>query len=101
MAVPWEFLKEPIYALGEFSMYFAFLFLLVSLVLFGVSIFAFRKKPSRKLGVVSAAFGLFFFKAVLVFLDYFFSPGFFMNYAVQAFFDLVILILLFVSLLKN
>jgi hypothetical protein len=101
MVVPWEFLKEPIYALNEFSMYVAILLLLVALVLFSISLLAWKKKSSRRLLIVSAAFGLFLFKAVLVFLDYFISPGYFMNYAIQGFFDLGILILLFVSLLKN
>lgn len=101
MSVPWEFLKEPIYALGEFSIYFASLFLIVAFILFIISVLAFRKKSSKKLLIVSTAFGLFFFKSILVFLDYFFSPGVFMNYTIQSLFDLIILILLFISLIKN
>lgn len=101
MVVPWEFLKEPIYALDGFKMYFAILFLIVALILFTISILALRKKSSKRLMVVSVAFGLFFTKSILVVLDYFFSPGYFMNYAVQVFFDLGILITLFVALLRN
>ncbi|NMA44486.1 MAG: hypothetical protein GX950_01580 [Candidatus Diapherotrites archaeon] len=101
MGVPWEFLKEPIYALNEFQMYFAILFLIVAFVLFVISILALRKKTSKRLMVVSATFGLFFTKSILVTLDYFFSPGYFMNYTVQVFFDLTILTTLFIALLKK
>ncbi len=101
MVVVWEFLKEPISYLGQFSVYIAILFFLVAIVLFLISLLAWKKKPSKKLLIVSVAFGLFFIKSILVVLDYFFSPGYFMNYAIQGFFDLIILTILFVSLLKK
>jgi riboflavin transporter FmnP len=101
MVVPWEFLKEPVDLIGQFVMPVNVLFFIVAGLLFAISFLAWKKKGSKKLLVVSAAFGVFFLKSVLMILDYYLSPGYFMNYAIQGFFDLIVLVLLFLAVLKN
>ena len=58
MGVPWEFLKEPIYALNELNV-FCNIVSNSRFVLFVISILALREKTSKRLMVVSATFGLF------------------------------------------
>ncbi len=101
MSVPWEFLREPMNLVSGFSMPINVLFFIVAFFLFAISFLAWRKKPSQKLLLVASAFGIFFLKSVLMVLDYFLSPGYFMNYAVQGFFDLVILGLLFIAIFRK
>jgi hypothetical protein len=100
-AAPWDFLR-PVY---EFAAVFTFLFVwllaIVSIVLLLISIKALRKKHSRRLLLVSGAFGLFALKSVLNLVDFYFSPGFFMNFSVQGLFDLLIILALFIALFKE
>jgi len=100
-AAPWDVLREPVAWLGTFEPFTSWALLIVSLGLFGVAVLALKKKSSSKLKWVGAAFGLFFLKALLVVLDLYVSSGNFMNYAIQGFFDLIILGILFVALFRK
>jgi hypothetical protein len=101
LVAPWDFLREPVNIIAGVAMPVNFLFFVVALILFGISFLAWRKKGSRKLLLVSASFGLFLAKSILMLLDYFVSPGVFMNYAIQGFFDLLILLALFLALFRE
>lgn len=101
MSVPWEFLREPMNLINSFSMPINVLFFIVAFFLFAIAFLAWKKRPSQKLLLVASAFGIFLFKSLLMVLDYFLSPGYFMNYAIQGFFDLVILALLFAAIFRK
>jgi len=101
LAAFWDFLREPVNMIAGLSMPVNVLLFIVALVLLGVSLLAWKKNKSKRLLLVTISFGLFFVKALLSLLDYFVSPGIFMNYAIQGFFDLVILVFLFVALFRK
>lgn len=101
MAVPWEFLREPVAVISTFAPLFDWLVLIVAGVLLGIAIMAYKKSKSRSIFWVGVAFGLFSLKALLVVLDYYVSPGYFFNYAIQSFFDLLILGCLFLALFRK
>jgi hypothetical protein len=74
---------------------------LVSLGLLIVAVLAVKKKGSKRLMLVAGAFGLFFIKSALGLIDLYISPGIFMNFAVQGFFDLLIIGAFAIALFKN
>lgn len=100
-AEPWDFLREPINWLWVVEPLVLWVLLFVALGLFVISILAYRKKRSEKLAWVSAAFGLFFLKALLLVIDIYYSPGDFVNKAVAGFFDLLIIGSLFIGLFRK
>lgn len=101
MVLPWEFLKEPVDLIGQFALPINALFFIVAGLLVVISFLAWRKKGSKRLLLVTGAFGVLFLKSILMLLDYFLSPGYFMNYAIQGFFDLLVIVMIFVALKKN
>jgi len=100
-AAPWDFLRGPIQWIGLAEPVIVWLMLVVSAVVFGIALLAVRKKYSARLVLVSIAFGLFFLKSLLIMLDVYASPGNFMNYSLQSFFDLLIIGCLFVALFRK
>ncbi len=101
LAAPWDFLKGASDIANIVNPVVAWVVLFIALGVALVSILAFRKKKSKRLLLVSAAFGLFFIKTVLNLADLYLSPGTFMNLGVQSIFDLVIIGALFVALFKK
>ena len=101
LAAPWDILREPMIEIAKLSPIFIWALFVVSLILLFISIKAMNKKKSERLAWVTAAFGLFSIKAFLVLADLYLSPGNFMNGSIQAFFDLLILGVLFVALFRK
>lgn len=101
MVAPWDFLREPAVWVGFIEPITLWVLLLVSAGIFGISVLAYKKKPSSRLKWISAAFGLFGFKSLLLVLDIYFSPGNFMNNSILGFFDLMIMIGFFVALFRK
>jgi hypothetical protein len=97
-AEPWDFLRAPINWIELVSPAVVWLMLVVSAVIFCIAILALKKKYSQKLLFVAAAFGLFFLKSLLIVIDQYVSPGNFLNYGIQAFFDLLTIGCLFIAL---
>ena len=100
-AAPWDFLRGPVQGLVVAEQVIVWLLIIVSAVLVCISVLAWRKKNSAKLGFVSAAFVLFFLKSLLLALDLYVSSGNFFNYSVQSLFDLLIVGCLFVALFRK
>jgi hypothetical protein len=101
VVAPWDFLREPASLIGLIEPGTLWVLLVVSIVLFGISILALRKKSSPKLRWICGAFGLFFAKSLLLVGDIYFSPGEFMNKAIIGFFDLCIMLAFFVALFRK
>jgi len=101
LAAPWDFLRGATETAQIISPVVAWIVLAIALGVAIVSILALKKKKSRRLLFVSAAFGLFFIKTILNLVDLYVSPGTFMNLGVQSVFDLVIIGALFVALFKK
>ncbi|MFH1588731.1 MAG: hypothetical protein ABIA76_05330 [Candidatus Diapherotrites archaeon] len=74
------------------------LVMVLSFVIFFISVKAYLKLKSSKLMFVSIAFGLFALKWVLKVLDLFLSPGLFFGDASENVFELLILASLFYAL---
>ena len=100
-AEPWDFLRTPINWIDLVQPAIVWLMLVVSAVVFCIALLALKKKFSRKLAFVGAAFGLFFLKSLLIVIDQYVSPGNFLNYGIQAFFDLLTIGCLFIALFWN
>lgn len=100
-AEPWDFLRTPANWIDFVQPGVMWLMLVVSAVVFCIALMAVRKKYSAKLAFVSAAFGLFFLKSLLIVIDMYYSPGEFMNQGIQAFFDLLTIGCLFVALFRK
>ncbi|MFA6268392.1 MAG: hypothetical protein WCW13_05965 [archaeon] len=97
----WDFLREPIVWVQVIEPLTLWVLFLVSIALIGVSILALKRKSSPKLKWVTAAFGLFFVKSLLMIIDQYASPGDFMNKSIQGFFDLLIMISFFIALFRK
>lgn len=100
-AVPWDFLRGPVELIGSFSLILAWLLFFVSIALASISVLAYKKKKSHITFFVGIAFGLFFAKSFLIVMDFYVSSGNFFNYAIQSFFDLIIIVSLFVAIFKK
>jgi uncharacterized membrane protein len=100
-AAPWDFLRIPIELASTINPIVIGLLVIVSLIVMLISLIALKKRKTQKIAFVSLAFILFFIKAVLVLTDLYFSPGIFMNFAVQGFFDLLIVASLFMALFRK
>jgi hypothetical protein len=100
-SAPWDFLREPVNLVGSFSLILAWVLFFVSISLLGVAILAYKKKRSHATLFVGIGFGLFFSKALLIVMDYYLSNGNFFNYAIQSFFDLAIIVSLFIAVFKK
>jgi len=100
-AAPWDFLREPMNEIALINPITSWVVLLVSAVLFCIAILAYKKKNSPRLAWVALAFGLFFIKRLLIVIDLYVSPGTFMNDAVQGFFDLLMILALFVGIFRK
>ena len=73
-----------------------------SIGLFSVSILSYYKSKNRKLMFVSTVFLLFFIKGVVLSLSLFFSDlNIILTIPILAFFDLIVLFLLFIATLKK
>ena len=102
MAVhPWDFLRP----LADYALTLEPVIkpvvLLFSIAMFLVAFFAYRKNPSRKLLFVAGAFFFFALKWAVKVIDLFFSPGNFLADSSESVFELVILALLFVAILRK
>lgn len=100
-AAPWDFLRPATEIANVINPIIVWGLGIISLVLFLIAVKALRKKSSKRLMLVTLAFGLFALKSVLNLMDLYFSPGIFMNFAVQGFFDFFILVALFIALFKE
>jgi hypothetical protein len=100
-AQPWDFFRPLIDITQIFSVAISSVALVVSAVILYVSILAVKKNPSKKIKIVFLAFGLFFLKLLFSFLDIYLSPGDFMNGAIRSFFDLAIMVCLFVAIFQK
>jgi hypothetical protein len=101
LAAPWDFLRGATETATVVNPIIAWIVLIIALGVALVAVMALRKKKSKRLLLVSVAFGLFFLKTVLNLVDLYFSPGTFMNLGVQSIFDLVIIGALFIALFKK
>jgi len=101
MSAPWDFLREPINFVGIIEPFTLWVLLVSSIGMLGIAILALKKKSSSKLKWVAGAFGLFFLKSALMVVDYYFSPGDFMNKAILGFFDLCIMVAFFIALFRK
>jgi len=100
-AAPWDFLRPVVGVAEGLDVVVSFVVLLVSLAIAAIAGMAVRKKKSRRLWLVFAAFGLFFVKLLLNFVDLYMSPGRFMNNAILGVFDLLILAALFLAIFRK
>jgi hypothetical protein len=100
-AAPWDFLKVIPQLAGDLNPIIEWLLLIASFSVLFISATALKRKRTQKLAFVTMAFGLFFLKSVLNLVDLYFSPGFFMNFAVQGAFDFLILVSLFIALFRK
>lgn len=100
-AAPWDSLRGPTGVIELVEPLVVWLLLIVSAAVMVVAVLAVRKKYSARLAWVSAAFGLFFIKSLLIVLDLYFSPGNFVNYSIQSLFDLVAIGCLFIALFRK
>lgn len=100
-AAPWDSLKIIPDIAVQLNLVVEWLLVIVSLLVLSISAIALKKTKSQKLAFVTIAFGLFFLKSVLNLIDIYFSPGFFMNFAVQGLFDLLIIASLFIALFRK
>ena len=101
MSAPWDFLREPAIWVGVIEPITLWGLLVVSAILFGISLLALKRKNSSKLKYVAGAFGLFFIKSLFMVVDVYFSPGEFMNNAIVGFFDLLIMVGFFIALFRK
>lgn len=74
---------------------------LLSVALLAISLIAYRRTKTRRLGFVSLAFFLFAVKWALKVVDLAVSPGEFFHRAVENVFELAILASLFIALFKK
>ncbi len=100
-AAPWDFLRGPVNEIALANPITAWIVFLVSIVLVAIAVMAFNRKKSPRLAWVAAAFALFFVKRLLIVADLYVSPGTFMNDALQGFFDLLMIITLFVGIFRK
>jgi len=100
-AAPWDFLRPATEVANIINPIIVWGLGVISIVLLLISIKALRKKSSKRLMLVTFAFGLFALKSVLNLIDLYLSPGVFMNFSIQGFFDFFILVSLFVALFKE
>lgn len=100
-AEPWDFLRDPANQIAAANPIIAWIVFLVSLVLVCIAVLAFKRKNSPRLAWVAAAFALFFVKRLLIVIDIYISPGDFMNVAIQGFFDLLMILALFVGIFRK
>lgn len=98
---PWEFLRPVVEAANAWSPVIIGIVLVISAFLFVIAFLAYKKTKSKKLLWILAAFGLFVLKRVLYFIDLYFSPGIFMNLAVESVFDLLILASIFMAIFRK
>jgi len=100
-AAPWDFLREPANQIVFVNPITAWIVFLVSIVLVLIAVMAFKRKNSPRLAWIAAAFALFFVKRLLIVVDLYASPGVFMNDALQGFFDLLMILALFVGIFRK
>ncbi len=97
----WNFLRPFENAAESLAVWSTLIVLLMSAVLFAISIKAYAKNPSGRFLLVTLAFGLFCVKFLLKFLDFYYSPGHFFSQASQNVFDFFVLLAMVASLLKK
>ena len=100
-AAPWDVLQVPVAVANTLDPVVTWIVFLVSLVLVSIAALAYRKSRSPKLAWVLAAFALFSIKRLLNLVDLYFSPGDFMNVAIQGVFDLAVMACLFIALFRK
>jgi hypothetical protein len=98
---PWDFLREPVNFVGLIEPFILWVLLIVSIAMLSIAVLALKKKSSLRLKWVMSAFGLFFVKSFLLLVDFYFSPGNFMNQSLLGFFDLCIMVAFFVALFRK
>lgn len=101
MSYAWDFLRP----ITEFASHIDPLIKgIVTLLAFGfflVAFAAYKKNPSQRLMLVTAAFFLFAIKWAIKTIDLFFSPGSFLADSSENVFELLILGLLFSAIIKK
>ncbi len=100
-AAPWDPLRPVAEFLTQVEPIIMIVVLLASAALLVLAVLAYNKSKSKRLMLVALAFGLFFLKLLLNFIDLDASPGRFMNPAIMGFFDLAVLVVLFYALIKK
>lgn len=100
-AKPWGFLRFPVEVAQIINPIVVWLVIIFSSIILLIAFLSFRKKNSKRLLLVFIAFSFIFFQSFLNLIDFYFSPGVFMNPAVQGVFDLIIISALFIALFKK
>ena len=100
-AAAWDVFRIPVEVATALNPVVMGVLFLVSLAILIIAILALKKKKSKRLMIVAVAFGLIFVKSSLGLLDLYVSPGIFMNFAVQGFFDLLIVGAFAIALFKK
>ena len=77
------------------------LLLIISSVVFTISLVALKRKKSQKMLFISLAFFFFFTNSFLNVVDFYFSPGYFMNFAVQGLFDFLVILSLLIAIFRK
>jgi hypothetical protein len=86
---------------ANFNELISWIALILSVIVLIISFLAYLKSKSKRLLLVFLAFSLFFIKSLLTVIDIYYSPGYFMNFAVQGFFDMLVITFLCIALFKK
>ncbi len=97
----WEPLRLFPEIAGAINPIIIWLLFLVSLSVLVISSLALYKKKSQKLLFVTIAFVFFFLNSSLNLIDFYFSPGYFMNFAVQGLFDFLVIVSLLIAIFRK
>ncbi len=94
----WDSLRPVTELAKQFEIPITYLLFLVSLVVFVISFFGWRKSKSTRILLISFAFFLFVLKWLIEIIDIYFSPGNFLGYASAKVFDFAIMFLIFIAI---
>ena len=97
----WDFLSALTAAAMQMEFLTKLLFFVFSAAFAFIAVSAYLKKKTQRLLFVASAFMLFALLAFVQVLDLFYSPGYFFNYAAQAFVQLLAMALLFFAIFRK
>ena len=97
----WDILRPVTGQAIAFDFFTSIIIFVLTLVLFAISVLAYRRTRSRRFLFVTIAFFLFAAKWTLNVVDLFISPGYFFHRAANNIFELGILVSLFLAIFKK
>ncbi len=100
-ANPWDFLRIVPETAALINPILIWALLLTSIIILIISIISLKKTKSQRLLFVTIAFTFFFINSFLNVVDFYFSPGYFMNFAVQGLFDFLVILSLFIAIFRK